>query len=300
VIVAAAGNSAGLSVGLPGNCSGVITVAGLRHIGTKVGFSSLGPEVTLAAPGGNCVNSTGACLYPILSTTNSGTQGPVVADNAYTNSTPSVGTSFSAPLVAGTAALLYSARPGITPDQVRAVLTKTSRPFISTAGATPSTPVCTAPSSAEQLECYCTTSTCGAGMLDANAAVRAVAPALTVSTSPGTPQATQALTLGLSSDGGSFKSYSWTLVDGAAVAGTLSGASTAAPTLTPVSAGNFTVKVDVVDDYGLSHSHTATVTVAAAPAPTPSTGGGGGGLMQPGWLLGLLAAVPLLRRQRRR
>lgn len=302
VIVAAAGNSAGLAVGVPGNCPGVITVAGLRHIGTKVGFSSLGPEVTLAAPGGNCVNTTGACLYPILSTTNSGTQGPVAADNAYTNSTPSVGTSFSAPLVAGTAALLYSARPGITPDQVRAVLTKTSRPFVTPATGTSGTPVCTAPTAAEQLECYCTTSTCGAGMLDANAAVRAVAPALTVSTSPGTPQATQALTLGLSSDGGgSFKTYSWSIVDGAAVAGTLSGASTAAPTLTPASAGSFTVKVDVVDDYGLSHSHTATVTVAAAPTPAPSSGGGGGGgLMQPGWLLGLLAAVPLLRRQRRR
>lgn len=301
VIVAAAGNSAGLAVGVPGNCPGVITVAGLRHVGTKVGFSSLGPEVTLAAPGGNCVNSTGACLYPILSTTNAGTQGPVPADNAYTNSTPSVGTSFSAPLVAGTVALLYSARPGITPDQVRAVLTKTSRPFITPATGTSGTPVCTAPSAAEQLECYCTTSTCGAGMLDANAAVRAVAPAFTVNTSPGTPQATQALTLGLSADGASsFKTYSWSIVDGAAVAGTLNGANTAAPTLTPASAGSFTVKVELVDDYGLSHSHTATVTVAAAPAPTPSTGGGGGGLMQPGWLLGLLAAVPLLRRQRRR
>ena len=43
-IVVAAGNSEGLAVGLPGNCPNVVTVAALRHVGTKVGFSSLGPE----------------------------------------------------------------------------------------------------------------------------------------------------------------------------------------------------------------------------------------------------------------
>ena len=50
-IVVAAGNSAGLAVGMPGNCPGVITVTALRHVGTKVGFSSIGTEVTIAARG---------------------------------------------------------------------------------------------------------------------------------------------------------------------------------------------------------------------------------------------------------
>ena len=68
VVVVAAGNDTGHAVGTPGNCPGVITVAGLRHIGTKVGFSDLGPEVSIASPGGNCVNTgaTDPCLYPIL------------------------------------------------------------------------------------------------------------------------------------------------------------------------------------------------------------------------------------------
>ena len=308
VIVAAAGNSTGQAVGLPGNCTGVITVAGLRHAGTKVGFSSLGTEVVIAAPGGNCVNSTGACLYPILSTTNAGAQGPVINDNAYTDTSASVGTSFSAPLVAGTAALLYSARPSITPDQIRNVLTATSRPFVTPpTGST--TPVCQTPSTAEQLECYCTTSTCGAGMLDANAAVRAVAPQLTVVSSTGQPQVGQSLTLSLTADGRSLRSYSWSVIDGAGVAGALSGASTATPSLTPAAAGSFTVRVDVIDDLGLSHGHTASITVAAGSgsgssgsgsSSGSSGGGGGGGLMNPAWLLALLAAVPALRRQRRR
>jgi serine protease len=70
VIVAAAGNSAGRAVGAPANCPGVIAVAGLRHAGSKVGFSDLGPEIGIAAPGGNCVNigEGEPCLYPILTT----------------------------------------------------------------------------------------------------------------------------------------------------------------------------------------------------------------------------------------
>jgi subtilisin family serine protease len=46
VIVAAAGNSAGGPVGVPANCSGVIGVLALRHAGSKVGFSDLGPQIT--------------------------------------------------------------------------------------------------------------------------------------------------------------------------------------------------------------------------------------------------------------
>ena len=56
VIVASAGNSTGHAVSTPANCPGIIAVAGLRHVGTKVGFSDLGAEVAMSAPGGNCVN----------------------------------------------------------------------------------------------------------------------------------------------------------------------------------------------------------------------------------------------------
>ena len=77
VIVAAAGNSTGGPVGSPANCPGVIGVLALRHVGTKVGFSDLGPEIGISAPGGNCINVTAgsACLYPILAATDSGNQG---------------------------------------------------------------------------------------------------------------------------------------------------------------------------------------------------------------------------------
>src|ERR1700716_2007508 len=57
LVVASAGNEGG-PVDAPANCAGVAGVAGLRHAGTKVGYSSLGPEVALSAPAGNCVNPT--------------------------------------------------------------------------------------------------------------------------------------------------------------------------------------------------------------------------------------------------
>jgi serine protease len=182
LIVAAAGNSSGHAVAAPANCTGVLAVAGLRHAGTKVGYSSLGSEVAISAPAGNCVNtaSGSACLYPILTTSDSGTTGP--AGSTYTDSySTSLGTSFSAPLVSGVAALALSVRPDLTPPQVRELLQSTARPFPALGSVASSSTVsqCTAPQynlmgrAVDQGECYCTTTTCGAGMLDAGAALEA-------------------------------------------------------------------------------------------------------------------------------
>ncbi|MBC7705870.1 MAG: S8 family serine peptidase, partial [Rhodoferax sp.] len=173
-IVAAAGNSQGEAIGLPGNCPGVIAVTALRHVGSKVGFSSVGPEASIAAPGGNCINlATGyPCLYPMVSTTNTGTTLPVVGSNAYTDTDASVGTSFSAPIVSGTVALMLSVRPSLTSAEVLTQLKRSAQQFITTGG-TVGTSRCVAPTTTIQSECYCTTATCGAGMLDAGAAVAA-------------------------------------------------------------------------------------------------------------------------------
>ncbi|MET0345120.1 MAG: S8 family peptidase [Casimicrobiaceae bacterium] len=186
VIVASAGNFAGHAVHAPANCRGVIAVAALRHTGTKVGFSNLGPEIVVSAPGGNCVNTAAGapCLYPIVTTSNSGATTP--ADSVYTDAVvPSLGTSFAAPLVAGTAALMLSAQPGMTPERVARVIRSTARPFPAggdeeSIGAPGK---CVAPyfdqsGPVDQLECHCATSTCGAGMLDAGAAVLAAAGAI--------------------------------------------------------------------------------------------------------------------------
>ena len=189
VVVVAAGNSAGQALGAPGNCRGVITVVALRHVGTKVGFSDLGANVSIAAPGGNCVleGNGDPCLYPILLASNDGATAP--GGSAWSDSVSyTVGTSFSAPLVAGTAGLMMSLNPALTPDAVRTALRSSARPF-PTSGAdngsdpTP-VPVCRPPDGSEQLQCYCTTTTCGAGMLDAGAAVAAAVGVITPEPEP--------------------------------------------------------------------------------------------------------------------
>ncbi len=181
VIVASAGNDNGRAVAHPANCAGVIGVAGLRHVGTKVSGSSLGPEVAISAPFGNCVNTApgSPCLYPILGATDSGTTVPV--GPTYTDSfNVSTGTSFSAPLVAGVAALILSVQPALTPQQVRVVLQSTARQFPTTSDSA-GVPQCTAPqfdasaNPIDQGECICTIDTCGAGMLNAGAALTALA-----------------------------------------------------------------------------------------------------------------------------
>jgi serine protease len=182
VIVASAGNDAGHVLISPANCAGVIAVAGLRHAGTKVGFSNLGQSVTISAPAGNCVNITegSPCLYPILTASNAGTTtptGPIYTDSF--NS--SLGTSFSAPLVSGVVGLMLSLQPSLTPERVREVLQATSRSFPTTGGSDATVPLCALPqfdasgNPVDQLECYCTTYTCGAGMLDGGAALAALA-----------------------------------------------------------------------------------------------------------------------------
>jgi serine protease len=309
VIVASAGNSEGLAVGTPANCAGVIAVAGLRHIGTKVGFSSLGPEVTISAPGGNCVNSTGACLYPILAATNTGTQGPVAS--TYSDSfNVSVGTSFSAPLVSGTVALMLSQQPSLTQAQVIAALKSTARAFPTT-GADASVTQCRAPDATKQDECYCTTSTCGAGMLDAAAAVAAVSTVTAhIDATPASPTAGDTVTLSAAAStlasGRSIASVQWTLVDAGTTGAAFVGATTdPTATLQTSAAGSFTVRATVTDDQGSSATTTLAVAVAAAattPASTSSGGGGGGGggAGSPLALLALTAAVVALSARRRR
>jgi serine protease len=317
-IVAAAGNSEGLAVGLPGNCPGVVAVVALRHVGTKVGFSSLGPEVTVAAPGGNCINTGSGqpCLYPMVSTTNAGTTSPVLNDASYTGSSASVGTSFSAPIVSGIVGLMASVRPGLTSAEAIQILKSTARAFPTTGGgsaADGNPPQCKAPTSTVQDECYCTTTTCGAGMVDAAAAVAAavalngVNVAITQSPASGLT-AGQTLTLtaaasGLPS-GRTVASTAWVLVDGGGiVSGFASGANTATATVTPSGAGSFTVRADVTDSAGGVYSQSVTIAVTAAASgggssggSSSSGGGGGGGPVSAAWLAGLLLAALALRR----
>lgn len=325
VVVVAAGNSAGRAPGAPANCPGVVAVGGLRHAGTKVGFSDLGPELTIAAPAGNCVNITSGspCLYPIQTASNTGARGPDAGGSRYTDSfSYSVGTSFAAPIVSGVVALMLSARPQMTPAQAKALLQSTARPFPASGadnGPDDTTPVqaCRAPDGTDQLQCYCTTALCGAGMLDAAAAVAAAAatPVARIAVSTATPTAGSAVQLtaeGSSAPSGrSLSGYAWELVDGGGIVNGFSAATNALTTaLLPSAAGSFTVRLTVTDDLGAQAAMQLSVSVAAAPvvtppAPTPTPTpvppaqpSSGGGAFSGLWLCALAAAAWALRPRR--
>jgi serine protease len=140
VVVVAAGNeSQNASNSNPANCAGVIAVAATNRSGGRATYSNYGTIVDVAAPGGD----TGA---GILSTLNAGTTSP--GADSYASY---MGTSMATPHVAAVAALMLSKNPALTPDDVEARLKSSARPF---------------PASC---------SGCGAGIVDASAAIDAAA-----------------------------------------------------------------------------------------------------------------------------
>ena len=318
LVVVAGGNSAGHPVGEPGNCRGVLTVAALRHAGTKVGYSDLGPQIGIAAPGGNCVNTSrgSACLYPLLAASNSGLQGPVNS-TWWDSTTFEVGTSFSAPLATGVAALMFSQRSTLTPAQVITAMKAGARPFPTTGAGNGANglpvPQCQAPVvSVDQDQCYCNTSTCGAGMLDAGRAVAAVAGALArIDVTTGAPTAGSTVafsgTGSMAASGAALTAYAWTLVSGGAIVTGFSSATNASTAaFTPTGPGSVTVQLAVTDSSGSTNSTTRTVDVAAAPVVTPPAvggagigdggGGGGGGAASWAWVAGVGLAAAVLKR----
>ena len=163
VVVTAAGNGGTAVSGFsPANCSSVIAVAAITRSGAKASYSNTGSMVTIAAPGGDAGSG-------ILSTVNTGLTSPAADGYAYFQ-----GTSMAAPHVAGTASLMLSANPTLTPAQVRQLLQSSARAF----------PVGT--------ESDCHPGICGAGIVNAGAAVAAAladAPLARTPPVPSTPPA---------------------------------------------------------------------------------------------------------------
>jgi len=97
LVVASTGNDGG-SVVSPAALPGVLAVGASDRTGALAPFSARGPQVVLLAPGTD-----------IVSTFNRGTDGRPGGYNL-----PATGTSFSAPIVAGAAALVWSKYPHLT------------------------------------------------------------------------------------------------------------------------------------------------------------------------------------------
>jgi serine protease len=271
LVVASAGNENG-PVDTPANCAGVLAVAGLRNVGTKVGYSSLGPQVGIAAPAGNCINSNGACLRSIDTTTNDGTTVP--GNNTYTNQINSnLGTSFSAPIVSGITALMRAVNGNLTPPQLIARIQASASAF---PPATATVPAC--PASAVDVsgnptgECACVQGQCGAGMVNALNAVKAALNPIAAVKIPGS------LTMGTAASydasgsvaacSATIKSYFWSATGSVSVP-----PSTTTPQAMVTWNGPGTLLVKVTDSAGNTDTDTITFTSTGATTSGPSSGG---------------------------
>lgn len=160
VVVASAGNDDVLAKDYtPASCRNVITVAATGRHGEKAHYSNHdspaeAPVIALAAPGGSSMPGDIAGTH-ILSTYNPGTTSHLPGSWSYRWLE---GTSMAVPHVSAAVALMRSRNPGMTPLQVRAVLTASSSvtPFPVGLSGVPT----------------CSTGTCGAGILNAERAVK--------------------------------------------------------------------------------------------------------------------------------
>ncbi len=174
VIVVAAGNESAYSYQYtPGNCAGVISVAATGRNGQRTKYTNYDnyqpqwTRIAIAAPGGSgSVTRPTVPLDYVFSTLNSG---PVTPDpSGYTYGGMN-GTSMAAPHVAGIVSLMLSVAPTKTAAQILSAIQTTARPF---------------PKVLWELNCTSDLAKvnmdpkyCGAGIIDADAAIAALGPA---------------------------------------------------------------------------------------------------------------------------
>jgi serine protease len=301
LIVVAAGNEGG-PVETPANCQGVAGVAGLRHAGTKVGYSNVGPGLAVGAPAGNCVNTAAnqPCLNELVTTTNLGTETP--GTNDYTGDyycdpttgsnancqisgneyrTYNLGTSFAAPIVSGIGALMLSVNDKLNSCQLVARIEEGALPYPQTSvGETTQPPMCHVPSGSTDIqdtECICTTDgqTCGVGMANAPGALAAALRPIAAIAVPSSGSPGQLVQLKGSGSAAltnhTLTTFAWTNAGSQAV--TIQNASTATASVTLPKCGLATVMLTVTDDAGLQDSAQAILTPTSVTTSAPAVAG---------------------------
>ncbi len=234
VLVVSAGNSnADAANFTPANCLNVITVAALTSTGARASYSNYGNTVEIAAPGSG-----------IYSTVNTGTTTPVGPTVASYN-----GTSMAAPHVAGVVALLKSRTPSLTPAQVLTQIQAAALTFPTGTGSD------------------CTTSICGAGVLQA----RAINTPGISSLSP---------TSGSTAGGTSVTISGWNLssptsVTFAGAAASVSASSATSLTITTPTGAAGAADVVVTTSTGTFTTRSGFTFIAPTPPPPTPSGGGG-------------------------
>jgi serine protease len=197
LVVASAGNRR-TEPSRPAKCAGVVGVTALNRDGFKAGYASFGAALSasgLATVGGDDPEGSWGALADdgLLTLTDTGFEKPEAPVYGRV-----FGTSFAAPLVTGTAALMLAVNPQLSVAELTQGLRASSRPHV-----TSNVPGVLACSTDNPGRCLCTADTCGAGILDATQALlyaRSPAAYVAPATQPAsidTPELRAAAALGL-------------------------------------------------------------------------------------------------------
>lgn len=159
-LIASSGNDADDVVSVPASCAGVMAVTAHTREGDLADYANVGRNVRISAPGGGAnsiLSPQAGTLRGIFSTGNNGITGP-----GSDNMSALTGTSMAVPQVAGVMALMAQVSPTLAMSTLEAIVADSARPF--------------------PLGSYCVADPegwpagyCGAGLIDAAAAVQRAA-----------------------------------------------------------------------------------------------------------------------------
>ena len=124
IITAAGNNQKDVNTFTPANCDGVLTVGASNKAGDIAAYSNYGDGIDLMAPGGEISTQTprGGIVTPTINEE---------AESAQTYTYVfSQGTSFAAPHVSATAALMLEINPSLSPEEIKNGLIQSTSPMV--------------------------------------------------------------------------------------------------------------------------------------------------------------------------
>jgi subtilisin family serine protease len=240
-LCAAAGNDNTDDPFYPAAYENVTGVAATSAYDQKVGFSNYGDWVDIAAPGVN-IYSTMPTYYVLMN----------YPEYGYTqNYSFGAGTSFSCPIVAGVAALLLSNNHSLSPDEVKTLI-------------------------CENVDPYNSTEYIGTGRINAQKALIALVnqlPHADFTWMPQNPLTNQQITFDASASydpNGTITLYEWDWNNDNIYE---ENDTTQTTVHTWTDSGNYTITLQVTDNYGTTNNITKTVTVKQHPPNDPTITG---------------------------
>ena len=248
-IVVSTGNDGADAISVPAACQGVIAVTASTKTAQRASYANAGAGTTLAAPGGGCVTGapSGCDVDPNLDIYS--LVAVATHDGVTEQYVMNAGTSFAAPHVAAAAALLLERNPQLGPGEIESTLVTTARAF--------------APGE-------CSTALCGAGMLDAEAALALQGFTVSIQASAGAVRAGSEVVLEASVGASALQPvYSWMQVSGASVNTTVEDSGRRLRFVAPMLDGPLVFEVSVTDASALTRTARTTVNVSIAPVLAP-------------------------------